>query len=186
MRHYILAFLLLFTSLNAIATEEKTDCQSGPLWLRHACHRLHQVWYEGYNELYLTGYAWHNRYTYSPERINNYNELAWGGGLGKGFYDEKGNWHGLAAFAFLDSHKNWEPVAGYAYFKILHLNENTRLGAGYSVLVTARPDIFHGRPFPGALPWVMVNVSRFTLAATYIPGSVGAGNVLFVIGKIAF
>ncbi len=154
--------------------------------IRHFCHRLHQIWYDGNTELYLTGYAWHNRYTYSAERIDTYNELAWGGGFGKGFYDEDGDWHGLSAFAFLDSHSKLEPAVGYGFIKTAHLNENTRVGIGYSILVTARSDILHGIPFPGALPWITLNYRRATLAATYIPGGAGAGNVLFIIGKWTF
>ena len=103
--------------------------------------------------------------------------------MGKSFYDEDGDWHGLYAFAFLDSHKNVEPVVGYAFLKVLHMNENTRAGAGVGLLVTARPDIFHNIPFPGALPWVSFNYRKASLAATYVPGSLGAGNVLFLILK---
>ena len=68
---------------------------------------------------------------------------------------------------------------------MLHFNENTRLGAGYSVLVTARPDILHNIPFPGALPWLFFSYRRATVCATYIPGSKGVGNVLFLMAKWA-
>ena len=182
----VLIFLLLFTSQQLAAAQDNTDCQKGPSFIKHFCHRLHQIWYQGDTELYVTGYAWHNRYTYDPAKIDRYNELAWGGGLGKGFYDEDGDWHGLSAFAFLDSHKKIEPAAGYGFIKIYHVNENTRLGAGYSILVTSRADIFHGIPFPGALPWLTFNYRRATLAATYIPGAAGEGNVLFILGKWTF
>lgn len=178
-----LIFWLLFFLLQTAIAQDHSDCEKGPSLIKHFCHRLHQIWYQGDTELYLTGYAWHNRYVYDPAKIGRYNELAWGGGLGKSFYDEDGDWHGLAAFAFLDSHKNVEPVAGYGFMKIYHFNENVRLGAGYSILVTARPDIFHGIPFPGALPWLTANYRRATLAATYIPGAAGAGNVLFILGR---
>ena len=164
--------------------QKNTECQKWRAWPKHFCHRLHQIWYQGDTELYMTGYAWHNRYTYEASKIDRYNELAWGGGLGKGFYDEDGDWHGLSSFAFLDSHKNVEPVAGYGFIKILRLNENTRLGAGYSILVTSRVDIMHGIPFPGALPWLTFTYRRATLAATYIPGTTGIGNVLFIIAKL--
>jgi len=153
-------------------------------WIDHIQHRFHQIWTEGHNDLYVTGYAWHNRYTYSPEKIKSFNELAWGGGLGKGFVDEDGDWHGIYAFGFSDSHKNFEPVLGYAYQKTLPIKENISAGIGFTVLVTARPDINNHIPFPGALPWVSLNIHRFTLGATYIPGSKGAGNVLFMVGKI--
>ena len=72
---------------------------------------------------------------------------------------------------------------GYAFLKVLHFNDNFSIGGGYALLVTARPDIFHGIPFPGALPWVSVNYRRLSLSGTYIPGSKGAGNVLFLMTK---
>lgn len=179
-----LVFFLLFISLQTAVAQDDGECKHWPWWSKRACHRLYQIWHKGDNELYLTGYAWHNRYTYTSSRIKHYNELAWGGGFGKGFYDEDGDWHGLAAFAFLDSHKNVEPVAGYAFLKTLHLTENARVAAGYSILVTQRPDLFNGIPFPGALPWVFVSYRRVTLCATYIPGAIGVGNVLFFIVKV--
>ena len=173
----------LFAGLQSASAQDKPVCASSPAWFKPACQRLHQVWREGDNELYLPTYAWHNRYTYSPEKISGFNEFPLGGGMGKSFYDEDGDWHGLYAFAFLDSHKNVEPVVGYAFLKVLHVNENTRAGAGIGLLVTARPDIFHNIPFPGALPWVSFNYRKASLAATYVPGSLGAGNVLFLILK---
>ncbi len=179
-------FFLLFTLVSPISAKDADECVHWPKWTTHACHRLHQIWKQGDTELYITGYAWHNRFTYDKDKLSRYNEQAWGGGLGKGLYDEKGNWHGLSAFAFLDSHRYLEPVVGYAYLKIAHLNDNTRLGAGYSVLVTQRPDIFHGIPFPGALPWISFNHKRAALFATYIPGARGAGNVVFLFAKWTF
>ena len=146
--------------------------------------RLRQIWQQGSIETYFSGYAWHNRYTYSKKRLKLYNELAWGGGLGKAVHDEQGNWHGLYAIAFLDSHKNLEPTAGYAFLKNFYFTENLGIGLGYSLLVTSRADIWHGIPFPGALPWVGLHYHSATLAITYIPGAVGAGNVMFLIGKL--
>jgi lipid IVA palmitoyltransferase len=179
----IIYFVLLCSS-RSFASSDKTDtCPHSAAWFKPACQRLHQIWTEGKNEVYIPSYAWHNRYTYTPKKINTYNENPWGGGLGKSFYDEQGDWHGLYAFAFLDSHKNVEPIVGYAFLKVLHLNENTRVGAGYGLLVTARPDIFHNIPFPGVLPWVSFNYRKASLAATYVPGAKGAGNVLFLICK---
>ncbi len=177
----IILFLYLFCFSSQAAT--MNSCNKGASWLRHSCKRLHQLWTEGSNEFYFSGYAWHNRYTYSPARIKTYNELAWGGGLGKGLYDEEGDWHGLYAIAFLDSHKNVEPAIGYSFLKIATLSPHLRLGAGYSVLLTARPDILHNIPFPGVLPWVTLIYHQASLAATYIPGSHNTGNVLFILGK---
>ena len=179
----VIGFFLLFNCAHLAAAENNDTCRHSATWFKPACQRLHQIWAEGKNELYIPSYAWHNRYTYSINKINTYNENPWGGGLGKSFYDEDGDWQGLYAFAFLDSHKNVEPIVGYAFLKVLHLNENTRVGAGYGLLMTARPDIFHNIPFPGILPWVSFNYRKASVAATYIPGAKGAGNVLFLILK---
>lgn len=179
----LITSLLLLCSLNALAQEY---CPKWPPLFKPACKRLHQIFYEGNGELYLSGYAWHNRTIYPPEKIRSYNEKAWGGGLGKGFFDEKGNWHGAFAFAFLDSHKNVEPIAGYAYLKIAHLSNDIKAGLGYALVVTMRPDLNRGIPFPGALPWASLFYKKFTLGATYIPGFSDNGNVLYLLGKYTF
>lgn len=168
---------------HSLFSKASTPCSDWARLLKPACQRVRQIWQDGHNELYLTGYAWHNRYTYTPAKLATYNEWAWGGGLGKSIYDEHGDWHGLYAFAFLDSHKNIEPIAGYAFLKIARFGENTRLGAGVSVFLTARPDIYHNIPFPGVLPWASFNYKKATLAITYIPGAGGAGNVLFFVTR---
>ena len=182
----VLSVLCLSTLLHTTAAEANNPCENMRSWPKRACQRLHQIWTQGETELYVTGYAWHNRYIYDPERVGSYNELAWGGGIGKGFYDEKGNYHGLAAIAFLDSHKNIEPAAGYVYTKIFALSEHTRFGAGYALLVTQRSDIFDGIPFPGLLPWLTFTYRKASVSATYIPGSQNVGNVLFLTTKWTF
>ncbi|CEK09158.1 lipid IV(A) palmitoyltransferase PagP [Legionella hackeliae] len=183
----ILISLILLTCLNATYAGQYSETCSGWLsWFQPVCIRMHQLWNEGNNELYVTGYAWHNRFTYPSYKVKSYNELAWGGGLGKGLYDEKGDWHGIYALAFLDSHKNVEPALGYAFLKVAHLSDNTRIGAGYTVLVTARPDILNNIPFPGILPWISLSHRSVTLSATYVPGSGREGNVLFILGKWTF
>ncbi len=169
-------------------TEEPKGCKYWLPFFKPFCRHLHQTWTEGDTELYLSGYAWHNRFTYSAKQLREkkYNELAWGGGFGKGFFDEKGNWHGLYAFAFLDSHRNLEPTAGYAYLKVANLSKNFKAGLGFSVLITSRPDILHSVPFPGAVPWAGVFYKKLSLKAAYIPGSSTNGNVLYLVGTYAF
>lgn len=166
--------------------ESSETCHRWPSWFKPACQRLYNTWTKGEKELYLSGYAWHNRYRYTPEKIASYNEAAWGGGLGKSYYDEKGDWSGFYAFGFLDSHKNIEPAIGYAYLKVAHLNEKAHVGLGYTVLVTARPDILNGIPFPGLLPWASIGYGKASICVTYIPGAQNIGNVLFIVGKYLF
>ncbi len=175
-------FFILCLQQVAFAHEDH-HCENWPSLLKPICLRPYQTWTKGNNELYVSGFAWHNRFYYDKNRIHRYNEAALGGGLGKSFYDEKGDWHGLFAFGFLDSHKYFEPAVGYAFLKVLHVTENAHIGVGYTALVTQRPDILHGIPFPGALPWVSIGYRRASISATYIPGSRNVGNVLYVVGK---
>lgn len=157
-------------------------------WPKRAGHRLKQIWHEGNNDLYLTGYAWHNRYLYSKERltIGNYNENAWGGGFGRGWYDEDGDWQSLYAIAFLDSHTNVEPWAGYAFLKTLHIGENVKLGGGFTLALTMRPDILNGYPFPAVTPLASVSYKRLALFAAYVPGFRDTGNILFMFARWSF
>ncbi len=182
----ILTILLLFVFLKSTAAQEHEVCSNWPSWMQSSCRRLHQIWTEGANDLYLSGYSWHNRYTYPKRKIRKYNELAWGGGIGKGLYDENGNWQGLYALAFLDSHKKIEPAVGYGFIKLFHLSENARIGPGFTILATARSDIFHGIPFVGVLPGISASYRQASIQALYIPGKSGVGNVLFVFGKWTF
>lgn len=182
----LLTSLLLLCSINIHAESSPDYCPKWHSFLKPVCQRLNQVIREGDGELYISGYAWHNRYVYSREKIHSYNEQAWGGGLGKGFFDEKGNWHGLFTYAFLDSHKNVEPVAGYAYLKVATLHKDLKAGLGYTILITGRPDLNKGIPFPGALPWASIFYKKVTLAATYIPGFNHNGNVLYLLAKYTF
>ena len=173
-----------FASNHTMVTAIEPQSTSTLHWYNKINNLFHNIWYQGKTELYFPTYAWHNRYTYSASRVNSFNENPWGSGLGKSYYDEQGDWHALYAFAFLDSHKNLEPVVGYAFMKTYHFNENANIGGGFAALVTARPDIFHNIPFPGVLPWFGVSYKRVSFSGTYIPGSQGAGNVLFLLTKV--
>ena len=181
----IITSLLTCFSLNAF-TANTPNCSYWLTPFKPFCHRLHQIWTEGDTDLFVSGYAWHNRYIYSPEKIRRYNERAWGGGLGKGLFDEKGNWHGLYAIAFLDSHAHVQPAAGYAYTKVLNITKDLKAGLGYSVLVTSRVDIMHNIPFPGAVPWGSIFFKKLSIAGAYIPGNSQNGNVLYLFGKYTF
>lgn len=187
MKSIIIGVLMLLV-FNAFATENPQKCIHWVPLFRPFCHRLHQTWNEGTSDLYISGYSWHNRYTYSQKRLKrkHYNELAWGGGLGKGFFDDHGNWHSLYGLAFLDSHKNLEPVIGYAYLLIASLNKDIKAGLGYSILITARPDILHNVPFPGVVPWSGLFIKNVSLKAAYILGSSRNGNVLYIVSTYSF
>lgn len=182
----LITSLLLCISLNGFTAEAPNTCSHWLSLFKPICQRLHQVWSEGDTDLYISGYAWHNRYIYSREKIKSYNENAWGGGLGKSLFDEKGNWHALYAIAFLDSHSHVEPAVGYAYSKMFSITKDLKAGIGYSVLVTSRVDINHNIPFPGAVPWASVFFKKISIGAAYIPGNSKNGNVLYIVSKYTF
>lgn len=170
----------------SVFTVSAQACDNLPSWAQSACARLDQIWSEGNNNLYISGYSWHNRSMYSAEKIRSFNERAWGGGYGRSIYDEDGDWQGLYGMAFLDSHSKVQPIAGYGFLKIGRVSENFRLGAGYTVFLTSRQDIMHYIPFPGVLPLVSAGYKDAMLYATYIPGGKGNGNVLFMFGRWSF
>jgi palmitoyl transferase len=177
----VFLFLAVFSAYALPAPEAR------PTFIQSVKHRLSQIWYEGTIDLYLTGYAWHNRFTYRPEKISSYNEFAAGGGLGKGFIDEDGDWHALYAMGFSDSHRNFQPLAGYGFLKMFYFPKTINAGAGFTWFATARKDIFHGIPFIGfPLPMVSLGAGGASVFATYVPGGKNYGNVLFMFGKWTF
>lgn len=186
---FVILGLLFFVSPLIAETPEASKPSLSPKTLVGAIgHRLSQIWHEGTPDLYLTGYAWHNRYTYTPEKLQSahYNEFAAGGGWGKSIFDEDGDWQALYAMGFSDSHRNFQPLIGYAFQKMLHLKQDAQLGAGFTWFITERQDILHGIPFPGIpLPMVTLGVKRVNVFATYVPGGTNVGNVLFVFLKVA-
>ena len=170
----VLGLLLVVAVAQAGSGSTHCDYPKPFRLLQPACQRLHQIWYDGKLEAQIPAY-------YSNH--HKYNENPWGGGLGKSYYDETGDWHGLYAFAFLDSHKNIEPIAGYGFEKMLHLSDKTAVGIGYTAFLTSRPDILHSIPFPGVLPLAVITHQRASLTLIYIPGRQNIGNVLFVLAK---
>jgi palmitoyl transferase len=147
--------------------------------------RVGQIWNQGNNELYLTHFAWHNRAYYSAAEVRRYRELSWGGGWGKGLYDEDGDWQGLFGIAFLDSHSRVEPTAGYGYQKIIRIGTQGRLGIGYTAFMTARHNMNY-LPVPVVLPLASIGYGKATAYASYLPGWNGNGNVLFIFSTWRF
>ncbi len=181
----ILLGVCLLTQSSAFA-EQNNFCHKWPRWFKPVCEHINRIYTDGEPDLYVTGYAWHNRHRYSPEKIHSYNETAWGGGLGQSYYSEENDWSGLYAFAFLDSHTEVEPIAGYGFLKRIGIFNETNIGIGYTVFLTSRTDILHRIPFPGALPLVAISYKRLAVYATYVPGAFDAGNILFCFAKYLF
>ena len=69
---------ILFFFQNMANAGSGAACEKWPYWARPICLRPYQTWTQGKNELYISGYAWHNRYYYDRDRLHRYNEHAWG------------------------------------------------------------------------------------------------------------
>lgn len=183
MKKILMTSLMLIHS-SLFAAEKAEACSHWNNLLKPFCVSIYKIWTEGRDDMYFSGYAWHNRFTYGPEKIKHYNEAAWGGGLGKSRFDEKGNWQGIYAIAFLDSHSHVEPAAGYVYLKVAAPTQNIKLGAGLTFIVSSRVDINHNLPVAGILPTLAVFYKRVSFSGTYVPGTSTNGNVLFLIAKL--
>lgn len=152
-------------------------------------HWLEKIWQEGREEIYVSGYAYHDPHTYSAEKRASLNNYAVGGGYGRTIASERGNEHSLYALAFIDSHKNFQPNIGYAYQAIW--GDRVRFGAGASVLIARRRDVFEGVPFPAIMPLFSIGTENTSIMFVPIPKlsnsqNANNGNVLFVFGKFAY
>lgn len=143
---------------------------------------------EGDNVLYLSGYAHHDRATYSPEKIAEFNEAAWGAGFGRMLIDENGNSNSLFALAFLDSHSHVEAQVGYVHEWRWQFAARANAGAGFVAMLVSRSDILNNFPFPAILPVASIEIHNVALMATYVPklssSDGGNGNVLYLLGRI--
>lgn len=174
--------LIILASLSLQAHAETESS-----WYQKLNTHLSNVWAQAdQTDLYLPLVAYHNRSMYSEEKINSFNERAWGLGIGKSLRDADSNWDGYYVMAFKDSHDDWEPIVGYGHVKnLIGDAKSLNAGLGLTVSLTARSD-FHYVPLPILLPIAAVGYDRVNLNATYIPGTKGNGNVLFMWSTVAF
>ena len=149
-------------------------------WKEKFLGEVGAIWRSDHYDMYVPLYAWHNRLTYDDEHIAKYNENAFGFGMGKSIYDEKGNWHGLYAMAFKDSNHYLETMVGYAYQKNWSMccNDDWKFGIGYTLGFTQRHEYAY-IPVPLPLPIVGLEYKRLAVQMAYVPGWTNMGNVAF-------
>ncbi len=152
-------------------------------WYLRAWDAVTAPYDKGTLEFYLPLHTHHLRSKYSQEQIDSYQETPYGFGVGKGFYNEKGNWEGVYAMAFQDSHFKPMYSVGYGWKAIWNPSENTRFGLGYTAGLMARTDIFNYVPFPVLLPMASFAYKNLSLEGTYVPGGQGNGNIFFIWAK---
>jgi palmitoyl transferase len=175
---------LALLSLSPLSSAEETDeCRTtffGP-----PCSSTSTRW-----DVYLSGHAHHFRGTYSKEEIQQLNEKAWGGGLGRTRRNHSGNDESFYLLAIRDSHEHTQWMAGYAYQWIYPVVSNVEAGVGLTALIIKRQDWFEGHPFPAVLPVASLGTQGVKLVASYVPpvtvNGKKKGNVLLVVAKISF
>ncbi|HJW01778.1 MAG TPA: lipid IV(A) palmitoyltransferase PagP [Azospira sp.] len=175
----LIAAIALAGSAAAVAGEADS-------WLERAWSPVAEAYQKGNTEIYLPFRTYHLRSAYSREKIDSYQEHPPGFGLGRGFYNENGNYQGVYAMGFQDSHFRPQWMAGYVWRAIWRPANEVKLGLGATAFLMARTDFGHYTPFPGVLPTASVSYKKLSLETTFIPGARGYGNVLFFWGKWEF
>jgi len=152
-----------------------------------ASKHLSDVWNKGDIEVYVPFWSYHLPFAYSPEKRSQYTEYPAGGGIGKGFYNESGNWEGIYLMEFQDSHGKPMYMGGYGWVPTWNpINEKSRIGVGATVFMFMRSDINYYAPTPGILPMATMGYGPVDIQVAYIPGGEGYGNVLFWWAKYSF
>lgn len=140
-------------------------------------------------DIYLSGYAYHDRDTYSKNQLRKLNETTWGGGLGRTLRNARGNDESLYVIGIRDSNDRPQWMAGYAYQWVFPvLSEKVDIGVGVTGLVIRRHDWHGGRPFPALLPVASLGMSKAQLVATYVPRvstHKTTGNVVLLMLKLS-
>jgi len=152
--------------------------------------RLGAISDQGDWDLYLSGYAYHSRSTYSRKRIQRLNEKAWGIGFGKTLRNDSGNDESLYAIVIRDSLYKPQWAAGYTYEWIFPLAESgLEAGLGFTAAIMRRCDWANGNPFPAVLPVASFGTRKARVEMTFVPRlstGKGKGNILLFVAKFNF
>jgi len=121
-------------------------------------------------DIYISGYAYHDRETYTRKQLNKMNENTWGSGLGRTLRNGRGNDESIYAVLIRDSNNRPQWMAGYAYQWMFPLvSKKLEGGVGLTGLLISRHDWYAGRPFPAILPVASIGTPKAQLVATYVP-----------------
>jgi hypothetical protein len=182
------AVCALFISASTFSGSATAQQVESPSWWQQAKNKANMVIDNGKSDIYLSGYAYHGRNTYTAEKLGELNENAWGAGYGKSIRDDRGNEESLFAFGLSDSHCKPQLMAGYAYQWMWPMGQSgLEAGAGVTAMLMSRQDYFDGVPFPVLLPVTSFGTQKVRLMASYVPRlsqHKGNGDVLLVFMRI--
>ncbi|MDR2244318.1 MAG: hypothetical protein LBE15_02780 [Burkholderiales bacterium] len=190
MKKYIFSFMLMLIAASGSAPALAAfACDDLIEWLGKPCSHLSQTYRDGDTEILISGFAWHLPMTYTKEKRDELNEYAIGFGMGRTIEEPNGDTRAVFLMALLESHKKIQWNLGYSWSTYWGERDSLQAGLGYTAMIVQRPDIFHGIPFPAALPLVSLRYKEATLVTTFIPtigGGVNNGSVLYVFGRYTF
>ena len=171
--------------LLAVAATVPAHAADGESMFDKTRDSIADIWNTGANDIYLPFHTYHLRSAYDRDKINGYQENPPGLGFGRSKY-ENGVWRGLYVMGFQDSHFKPSYMAGYGHQWLWQPAPDWRVGGGLTAFVMTRADIGHYTPFPGILPTASIGYKRLSVETAFVPGTHGAGNLLFFWGRIQF
>jgi hypothetical protein len=160
------------------------------LWTKTRAHVV-DIAEQGRWDLYLSGYAYHNRNSYSDASLRKLNEKAWGAGIGKTLRNVHGNDESLYFIALRDSRRHAQMMAGYAYQWTHAFGSGSGLeaGAGLTAVIIRKQGVLGGVPFPAILPVASIGTQGAKLMVTFIPHVAirnNKGNVFLLFARFEF
>jgi palmitoyl transferase len=160
------------------------------LWVKTRTH-VADIAEQGRWDLYLSGYAHHNRNSYSEKSLRKLNEKAWGAGIGKTLRNGHGNDESLYFIGLRDSRRHAQFMAGYAYQWVhgFGADSGLEMGAGLTAAIIRRQGVLGGKPFPAILPVASIGTQSAKLMVTFIPHVAirnNKGNVVLLFARFEF
>ena len=193
MKFSILILAFFISSLSVYSQDHVEGPQSetnfAERWWNASKNKVTRIYDEGKNDFYLTLYAYHDRFTYTPEKLEELNEGAYGFGFGRSILNEKGNTEMLFAMTHLDSHSDVQVNVGYAWVKNFNFIGSSKLGVGYAAGLVSRSDFANRIPIPFALPLGTIDFGNGSVNMILIPklnDGINNGNVLFIFAKFSW
>ncbi len=159
-------------------------------WTKTRTHVV-DITEQGRWDLYLSGYAYHNRNSYSDKSLHKLNEKAWGAGIGKTLRNANGDDESLYFIGLRDSRRHAQFMAGYAYQWVHGFGADSGLeaGAGLTAAIIRRQGVLGGVPFPAILPVASIGTQSTKLMVTFIPHAAirnNKGNVVLLFARFEF
>lgn len=173
---FFVSFKVYSNELN-LQIESGSDTQESAINSRKNCNKyglLCDVYFglkmaesQGVNGIILSGYAYHlppGNKLHIPDGKDQYNsnELAWGMGYSRSFYNPDYNSeYTLFLLGFEDSYSQPQFQGGFTYQKFINITDsgNDKFGYGYLAAIWSKPAFTGELPIPFYLPIVTPMIS---------------------------